>query len=61
MNIGLIRTEETIGPMKMLLAYMSGPSSAHSPSFQVKCYVRLGRLKISSFRSPKIRVIQSLL
>jgi len=59
MKIGLLtRTEEMIGAMKMLLA---GSSSAHSPSFQVKHQVTLGRLKISSFMTTNTKVIQSLL
>lgn len=62
MNMDLLtRTEEMMGAMKTLLAYMYGPSSAHSPGFQVKHCVRLGLLKVSSLKTTNIRVIQSLL
>lgn len=57
----LIRTEEVIDALKMLLAYMPRPPSASSLGFQVKHSVRSRLLKVSSFRTTNIRVIQNLL
>lgn len=57
----LIRTEEMIGAVNVLLAYISAPSSAHSLRLQVKHYARLGLLRISFFRTTNIRVIPNLL